>query len=373
MCLSGITLHHICFLSVTGDTGLTAASELSESVYVNVCEYTARNRSWYKYWCVPAVFKLEQGTQEWKLRGRNVTEREKCTEIQAEKGAKHSDRWMWMKEGAAGNVGRSVKWARTNSASAVVCWKLFVHMQRNNSQHKTQNVQKTSHNLPRTPERITWFNELKSYNKKTLCGKNLIQVQSLKRTVRNVVVCFHKTTTGQNEEQNTGIKSLKHYWRYGNIWFCGSEIRIFATVLCRDGQYRIVCDLPRKKLHTTRICHFAIIMINSGWWSPLSSSALSQHTAHSPAHPENSPRACLFCISSRGKSGQSETRDGAKCCSCSLHLYLLFVKLSLLMHCFVSVIAFTAAVQRCLSVVGLIQDDLISSCKGRELTLQRLT
>ncbi len=38
---------------------------------------------------------------------------------------------------------------------------------------------------------------------------------------------------------------------------------------------------------------------------------------------------------------------------------------------FVSAIHFTAAVQRSFSAVVLIKDDLILSCKGRELMLQR--
>ncbi len=132
----------------------------------------------------------------------------------------------------------------------------------------------------------------------------------------------------------------------------------------------IYCE---KKLPTMRICHSLVITINSSWWLllSLSSNALSQHTAHYPAHPENSSGACVFGVSSRERRGQRETRDSMKCCCCSLCIYLLFVRLSSLVHRFVSPIHFTAAVQRSVSAVGLISDDLISSCKGRELTLQR--
>ncbi len=96
-------------------------------------------------------------------------------------------------------------------------------------------------------------------------------------------------------------------------------------------------------------------------------SALSQHTAHSLAHPDNSPGTHMFCVSSRGQS-----RDSVKCCCCSLRVYLLFGKFSFLMHRFVSAIHFTAAVQCNFSAVGLIKDYLILSCKGRELTVQCL-
>ncbi len=122
-----------------------------------------------------------------------------------------------------------------------------------------------------------------------------------------------------------------------------------------------------EKIPMMRICHFAIVTISL---LLLSSNALSQHTVHSPAHPENSPHTCMFCTSSRGKIGQGETADSRKCCCCSLRVYLSFVKLSSLMHCFLSAIHFTAAVQGNFSIVGLIKDDLILSYKGRELTLQ---
>lgn len=41
-----------------------------------VCEYMDGNQSWYKCWCVPAVFKLEQGTQGEK-KEEDIRQREK--------------------------------------------------------------------------------------------------------------------------------------------------------------------------------------------------------------------------------------------------------------------------------------------------------
>ncbi len=159
---------------------------------------------------------------------------------------------------------------------------------------------------------------------------------------------------------------LHHYTRAGRYVAYMPYTKICSTCDVVNG-----CTANMKyKCHINILSHQPVIGSGVSLLS-LSSNALSQHTAHSPAHPENSPGTCVFCISSRGKRGQREPGDSAKCCCCSFCVYLLLVKFSSLLHCFVSDIHFTAAVQGNFSSVRLIKDDLILSCKRRGLTLLR--
>lgn len=47
-----------------------------------------------------------------------------------------------------------------------------------------------------------------------------------------------------------------------------------------DEQYDIVCDIPGKKLPTIRICHPAMITINSSWRHICVCDALTAHSSH---------------------------------------------------------------------------------------------
>ncbi len=102
-------------------------------------------------------------------------------------------------------------------------------------------------------------------------------------------------------------------------------------------------------------------------WSFASLALMLSHSIQLTPPPIQKTLLAHACFVSEGR----ETRDSTKCYCCSLCVYLLFVKLCLLVHRFVSAIHFTAAVQHNLSAVRLIKDDLTLSCKGRELTLQR--
>ncbi len=107
-------------------------------------------------------------------------------------------------------------------------------------------------------------------------------------------VCVYSCTVGPRKQKQFifvkallwEIKTLVKYRSY----VPASDLALFT----RDGRHHIVCDIPRRKLPRMRICHSAIITINVSWsLLSLSSNALSQHTAHSPAHPENSPHTCF--------------------------------------------------------------------------------
>ncbi len=113
-----------------------------------------------------------------------------------------------------------------------------------------------------------------------------LQYEALSRSTFTINIW---TILLEMHQQESFLSTL--FWTSSSVGLCLS--------VGRDGQYGIISDIPRKKLPTMRLGHFAIITINSSWWSlpSLSSNALSQHTAHSSAHPENSPGTCVFCVS----------------------------------------------------------------------------
>lgn len=122
-----------------------------------VCEYMDGNQSWYKCWCVPAVFKLEQSTQGEKRRKTY------------DRGRKFKERkWKVVRVTDVNDGGRfrecgeeyEVCQDKFCLSSAVVCGKVLVHTRKKEFSKQKSRQQSTIPQM--TAGRTTWFHELKS-------------------------------------------------------------------------------------------------------------------------------------------------------------------------------------------------------------------